>query len=186
LDRALPRGAYTVELLVFRLPSWDSIPARAEPRREAPPVPLTAGPIAVMPTGALPPLDTTPKRPIGARFGGQIELLGVDRLERTADAIDLSLLWRAETRPERDYSVFVHALDSAGKLVAQSDGYPWSGAYPTGAWEPDQPVSDSYHLVLPPNTTGPLRLVAGLYRLDTGERLKAGGADAVEVGRLDS
>jgi hypothetical protein len=47
-------------------------------------------------------------------------------------------------------------------------------------------VSDSYHLALPPNTTGPLRLVAGLYRLDTGERLKAGGADAVEVGRLDS
>lgn len=184
LDPALRPGAYRVELVTFRLPSWDTQPVRLEPGRDGPTGRLFLEPVLIAPAAATPARGATPSRVIAASFGGQIELLGVDRLVRGPDTLELDLLWRAQRAPEHDYSVFVHVLDAGGRLIAQSDGFPWKGANPTTAWEPGQPVPDSYRLPLPVGWGGPLRVIAGLYRLDTGERLPTVGGDSVELARI--
>ena len=85
------------------------------------------------------------------------------------------------------YTAFVHLLDPAGQLVAQSDRPPLDGFYPTDAWLPGYPVRDRYALALPPDLApGTYRLVAGLYDPTTGQRLPVvDGADAVELGALE-
>jgi hypothetical protein len=75
--------------------------------------------------------------------------------------------------------VFVHVVDASGRLVAQGDGPPLGGAYPTSLWEPGELVEDEYVLGA---ASG--RVLIGLYRPDTGERLRTGdGRDAIEIAR---
>jgi hypothetical protein len=68
--------------------------------------------------------------------------------------------------------VFLHLLDAAGKLVAQTDGQPRAGDYPTSAWGAEDVVADPYRLDLPGDLRpGTYRLVTGMYLLQTGARL---------------
>jgi len=69
------------------------------------------------------------------------------------------------------YTVFVHVVGSEG-LIAQDDAQPARGYYPTSQWRPGDRVVDE-HLVELPRPVGPdqARIVVGLYRLDTLERL---------------
>jgi hypothetical protein len=114
-----------------------------------------------------------------ARFDGGIILESARLSARTAD-----LVWRAEARPARDLTVFVHVLDGAGKLVAQHDGEPHDGDYPTGIWDPGERVPDSHPIAPPP---GRYRVIAGMYDATTGQRLRRldGSGDSVELGTLD-
>jgi hypothetical protein len=177
LDPSLPRGAYRVELLPFRLPAWDLTPARVGPEREAAEAPIVTGPVLIAPPDALPPQDVVPRRRLAARFGEQVELIGVDRVEAVAGRLEVDLLWRALRPPDRDYSIFLHLVDADGRLVAQSDGFAWDGAYPTSAWLAGQPLADRRQLPLPGQ--GPYQLRVGLYRLDGGQRLPVAGGDFV-------
>jgi hypothetical protein len=94
------------------------------------------------------------------------------------------LIWRADARPSGDYTVFVHLLDGAGKLVAQDDRPPRDGAYPTSLWEVGERVADEHALAAPP---GRYRVVVGMYDPTTGRRLRRvdGGGDAVEIGTVE-
>ena len=61
-----------------------------------------------------------------------------------------------------------------GELVAQSDGPPRAGTYPTSIWDAGERVVDERVLVLPPDLpAGRYRLLAGLYDPATGTRLPA-------------
>jgi hypothetical protein len=79
-----------------------------------------------------------------------------------------------------DYTVFVHLLDADGRQVAQADGPPQSGQYPTSWWGAGEVVADRHRLPnevianLPP---GSYTLSVGLYNLDTGERLAVWAGD---------
>ena len=180
LDPSLPRGAYRVELLPFKIPAWDLVPARAGPERESAEAPLWIGPVLVAPADALPGSDLAPRRPIGARFGEQVELVGIDRAELSGGQLEVDLVWRALRPLERDYSVFLHLVDGAGQVVAQADGFAWDGAYPTSAWAIGQPLIDRRRVAAP--AAGPHQLRIGLYRLDTGQRLPVSdGGDFVVV-----
>ncbi|MEP7199155.1 MAG: glycosyltransferase family 39 protein, partial [Chloroflexota bacterium] len=104
-----------------------------------------------------------PSLAASANFGDQIELVGYDV---RADAV--TLYWRARQPLMEDYTAFVHILDDAERLVAQADGQPRGGAYPTSYWRAGEIVRDEHPLALPtPNA----KITVGWYRLDTGARL---------------
>lgn len=93
---------------------------------------------------------------------------------------DVTVEWEALKKPRASYTVFVHAIDDAGRLVAQWDGLPRSGSYPTQLWDPGDVVRDTYHLGL---TSAPgLRLEIGMYTQPDVKRLpvRITGSDRVE------
>ncbi|HVA25749.1 MAG TPA: glycosyltransferase family 39 protein [Chloroflexota bacterium] len=120
------------------------------------------GPLVVPP----PPASDANLTPAALNFGGQIELTGY-----RASAGELVLQWQALARPAADYTVFVHALDASGKLVAQADSQPLAGEFPTSTWLPGETVLDRHALALPPGT---YTIQAGLYELATLQRLPGG------------
>jgi hypothetical protein len=125
---------------------------------------LLLGPVVVAP-------QAPAGEPAAAEFGGQLGLLPAT-IQRSGDGLDIHLRWLPSQPVERDYSVFVHVLDKNGRLVAQADGPPADGHWPTQYWLPGVPVDDRQRLTLPPGLLpGQYRVAAGLYRLDTGQRL---------------
>ncbi len=64
---------------------------------------------------------------------------------------------------ETDYTIFVHVHDSGGDLVAQHDGQPEGGQYPTSIWGVGEVVATAHPLSLPPDVSGPYTIYAGLY-----------------------
>ncbi len=121
--------------------------------------------------------------PAGADLGGQVELLGYRLDDADPDRLRGRLYWRAG--PQRiplDYTVFVQALQD-GKVVAQWDNQPREGGYPTSLWAPDEVVEDWFALSLPAQARQGITLVAGMYDLETMERLPVGESNFVELAR---
>jgi hypothetical protein len=102
----------------------------------------------------------------------------------TGDTLPVRLFWETKQPLEDDYVIFVHLLDEAGHLVAQSDTLPRAGAYPTPWWRPGLIIEDAHKLSLPAELpAGRYQLAVGLYRSDNGERLLlVDGGDSVRVG----
>ena len=118
--------------------------------------------------------ELAPSRPSGATFNDQFRLLGYDVPDdtRPGESIRFTLYWEALAPDDRDYTVFVHMLNEAGELVAQADGPPRAGAYPTSIWEDGEQVVDERVLVVPPDTLpGRYSILLGLYDPITGTRL---------------
>jgi hypothetical protein len=108
-----------------------------------------------------------------ANFADQI-LLDDYKIELEApNRLLVSLNWLSLSELEADYTVFVHVLDEAGQIVAQTDQMPRQGTYPTSWWKPQEIIQDHVQVVLPDtvNTSQPLTLSIGLYRADTVARL---------------
>ncbi len=76
--------------------------------------------------------------------------------------------WHARAAMPSDYSLFVHALDARGEIIAQADHSPQSGNYPTSIWDVGEIVRDEFSITLPP---GKFTLMLGWYDLKTGARL---------------
>lgn len=105
--------------------------------------------------------------PAGATFGGAIRLEGY-----VLNSDGVTLQWVCLTPVDRDFTVFVHALDAQGKVTAQSDAQPFH--YPTSLWDPGEVVVDRHVIPAAPNTM----LEVGLYDLASGQRLRlADGSD---------
>ena len=105
-------------------------------------------------------------------MGSTLVLRGY-RVKQLADqkSWQITLYWQAITKPDRDYSVFVHASDRAAiegpdAIVAQADSTaPVYGWYPTSRWSPGEIVRDDYVLTSP--TDRPAKIAAvGLYYQD--------------------
>jgi hypothetical protein len=129
-------------------------------------------------------------RPVDVGLGPAIRLLGFDGPppERVPAGSTLWFAprWRAAAGPERDYTAFVHLLDASGRLVANGDAPPLGGGYPTSLWEPGEEIEDAYQVVVPADLRGPARLLLGLYRPDSGERLPLDrGGDSVVVASFE-
>jgi hypothetical protein len=129
-----------------------------------------------------PPIET----PLSVRFGEGIELLGYDLGAgpvRAGESLPLTLYWRSAQRVTVRYAVFVHLLDTAGRLAAQVDSPPLSGTRPTTGWLPPEILVDPYSLVVPADSaTGDYVLQVGLYDPITGVRLGATGPEGEVLG----
>ena len=128
-----------------------------------------------------PPDDRVPESTADISFGDIIALDGYT-LAPTADGLKVTLFWRAMDSPQADYTFFVHVVDAAGQIVAQSDAQPLDGQYPTSIWSPDEVIVDERTLAVPP---GEYQIYVGWYRWDTLERLPIMSGEAASTdGRL--
>ncbi|MDW7992358.1 MAG: DUF2142 domain-containing protein [Anaerolineae bacterium] len=131
------------------------------------------------------PPTVSPARPLDYRLGDAIRLMGYDLRRQDGETIALVLYWWAERDVGEDYRVFVHLLDAGGNLLAQHDGPPRWGRYPTRAWRKGDVVPDEHILVVPEGTKPPLSLAVGMYRPETMERLPVSGPGGqVSEGRV--
>jgi len=130
---------------------------------------------------------------IDVRFGNLILLseFGLGEIGQDGyDTLSVSLVWRALTNIDSDYTLFIHLLDGKGKLWSQIDSQPIGGTYPTSKWVYDETVIDKVALPLVRDLpSGNYQVVAGWYQFDSMERLPAVGAqsmyDKVELGIIE-
>ncbi len=120
--------------------------------------------------------------PLDTDFAGGVSLAGYS-LDRESGGLLVTLDWRLQPGQflDTDYTVFLHLRDAAGETVAQGDGPPVNGQWPTSLWPPDVTIQDAHTITLPADLPlGTYRLVAGLYDGATGNRLPLeGGGDEV-------
>lgn len=128
---------------------------------------------------SLPPEATIPARP--ARFGNLIALDAYQITDGSSPRI--TFYWRALNPIPGEYTLFVHAVDPIGQVAAQIDSQPWSGQYPTWAWDAGEIVSDSYTLPALPANGGPYQVLVGWYLLATVERLPVYDGDQMPPDR---
>jgi len=101
-------------------------------------------------------------------------------VSRIPRGLRIEIIWAAGETPEGEYHVFAQAHDEEGGVLAQSDGIPAEGQYPTSWWRPGDFVEEIRELALDPATQP--KLIIGLYNPVSGERLKlTSGADFVEI-----
>jgi 4-amino-4-deoxy-L-arabinose transferase-like glycosyltransferase len=115
------------------------------------------------------------------QLGPNLALVGYDL---TAAPAEVTLYWQATGPVPADYTVFIHVLDAAGNKVAQADGQPQAGNYPTSWWSAGEVVADRH--LLPPDAVanlppGAYTLSVGFYDPGTGERLPV-SAQGVPLG----
>ena len=110
---------------------------------------------------------------------------------RAGETAPVTLTWTVQSRPRRDYTVFVHLVDEQGELRGYGDGAPRQGNYPTWWWEVDEVIVDEHGLAIAPGAPpGRYEVVVGLYGADgrvpayddAGARLPG---DAVTCGRVE-
>ncbi|HEU4322663.1 MAG TPA: hypothetical protein VFS21_05895 [Roseiflexaceae bacterium] len=88
------------------------------------------------------------------------------------EALTVTLMWHARGRQNRDWSVFLHLIDSQENILAEDNGPPASGVFPMTQWVAGDWIEDPRRLVLPPDLApGVYTLRAGLWDQNgTGER----------------
>ena len=89
-------------------------------------------PLAVGPSTrefTLPPVQNE----VGATLGADIRLAGFNT-QADADRLTVELVWQAQGAPAADAKVFVHLLDNANAIVAQSDALPAGDGHPAPGW----------------------------------------------------
>ncbi|MEA3308573.1 MAG: glycosyltransferase family 39 protein [Chloroflexota bacterium] len=122
----------------------------------------------------------TPEYATAYRLGANIELLGynIPDVVRSQRPLTLTLYWRTGAPLSADYKVFVHLRDAAGAIIAQHDGQPRGGRYPTTTWRADELIPDTHQLAIPTLAPGQeLQLLVGLYHQETLERLPVSGPE---------
>lgn len=132
-----------------------------------------AGRLAELPSN--PRFDVTRT---ASTFDGGLVLSDYEVLQQPG-AIELLTVWTTGQAVGSDLTVFVHLVDASGTLVAQADGPPRAGFWPTDMWLPGGTVIDVRTVDLPDDLpAGDYRLLAGLYDPLTGARLPAYDAQA--------
>ena len=115
-----------------------------------------------------------PQQQANYRLGEMISLVGYDLPEslRSGAPLAFTLYWQAHGATEQPYTVFAHITDDREELIAQADGQPVEGNYPTDLWSDGEVISDTHTVSLPGDLPdGEYRVSVGLYSVETGQRL---------------
>jgi hypothetical protein len=116
-----------------------------------------------------------PEHPMQVEFEGPVRFLGYSfdaQHTRPGDRLPLVLYWQALANLDTDYTVFVHLRDLHNVTQTSADHQPYDGVVPTTHWRAGAVVKDVVWLDLPADLApGEYRLLVGLYRVDTLERL---------------
>ncbi|HEX9116595.1 MAG TPA: hypothetical protein VGA61_11045 [Anaerolineae bacterium] len=129
---------------------------------------------AVMVRAAPPQADLSGLRPLDGAFTGGIRLVGyaAAAVPGKPDTLEVSLGWRAESRPPADYTAFLHLIDGGGQILAQHDAPPGGPGNPTTRWVPGETIRSVFRLTLPAGLRlADCRLRAGLYEPVSGRQL---------------
>lgn len=87
------------------------------------------------------------------------------------ETITVPLQWQVNQPTTHNYQTFLHLRTLTNELVAQADGPPLDGWYPTSWWTAGELVTDNRRLTIPVDISpGTYNLVAGFYDLTSGER----------------
>ena len=174
----LPSGRYWVVFGRYRRPGVQPVRFVDAAGRDGPDS-LRLGPVVY------PPAVSSPRDLISASaiFGQQIALDGWIARQK-GDVLSVGVLWQSITPPGDDYTVFVHVVGPNGNLVAQNDGEPVDGQYPTSTWEPGDRIFDVHQIDVGDVAPGKYRIVVGLYTLADGRRLSVGTSDADVLGEI--
>jgi len=117
--------------------------------------------------------------PAGLSLGQQVKLLGYDLEPGSLAAggpVRVTLYWQALKEMDTSYTVFVHLLGPDDAIVAQHDGVPAGGSYPTTLWVTGEVVADPHSLDLPAALAAEeYTLEIGMYVAETGTRLSIPG-----------
>lgn len=131
--------------------------------------------VATIPVEARPRSYRLPRisRPLDVRLGDAVALRGYDvsLARQPGGEMALTLYWQAQQRVAGRFKVFVHLVNEAGQIAAQSDAIPAGGEAPTESWLPREVVVDRHSLRLP--GAGRYRLLVGMYDPISGQRLPA-------------
>ena len=132
-------------------------------------------------------VNATPPPPID--FAASIRLEGFELVNpevKEGDPILLLLYWRAQSRINSDYTVFVHLVDQNGNEVAGYEKYPRGGKAPTSTWVPGQRIVDAIVLPLPDNLPADNRyqLEIGMFDASNGQRIEIQGVDSAVADRV--
>ena len=123
-------------------------------------------------------------------FGKTLRLRGYT-LSSTAvnpgETIAVQLYWEVEATAEADYTLFVHLLDSSGKLWAQLDRPTGGVLTPMSTWEPGQAWRDIYPVQLPLELPpGEYTIQVGMYQWPSLDRIPITGVsdDVLPLGQV--
>jgi len=123
------------------------------------------------------PTHITPSHDIASRVGEGIYLRGYTLSHnelRLGTVLTVTLFWEREGPTVESAHVFVHLLDTEGRLAAQHDSPPLLGAYPTDQWDEDILLPDPHPIAINPDTApGTYSIWVGMYRWPSLERLPA-------------
>ncbi len=90
------------------------------------------------------------------------------------ETLTVTLFWMADGPVTNDYTAFLHLKGQGDTLVAQHDGPPLMGAYPTSRWIEGILLPDRHVLTIAPEAApGTYDLLAGMYGRPSLERLPA-------------
>jgi hypothetical protein len=117
------------------------------------------------------------------QIGPAVRLVGSSAvITDTPPLLDLTLYWQAAEPVPADYTAFIHVLDAAGKKIAQGDGPPLNGWYPSSDWAPGQIIADRRQVALPAEVDpAGLRVAVGLYTPADGVRAPVVDAQGIRL-----
>lgn len=85
--------------------------------------------------------------------------------------VELTLMWHALARQNRDWTVFVHLVDEQDRIVAEDNRPPMDGIFPMTQWIAGDWIEDPHPLIIPEDLPpGRYILRVGLYDQNTGRR----------------
>jgi hypothetical protein len=129
------------------------------------------------------PTQPQPVRALAARFGGLIDLAGVDlrkggRLVEAwaprspvvwpGDSLEYTLYWQPLVALQRNYRGLLHLVDREGRPIAKQDQFAGTLFRPSMRWDIFGLQPDRYLLRIPPDTpSGVYWPMVGLYDLKT-------------------
>jgi hypothetical protein len=118
-----------------------------------------------------PPLTPQPLATLGD--GIQLAAASLSPARAAAgDTITVRLRWQTTGDVSGTWSAFVHLGDPAQPPLAQADGEPVNGRYPTHLWDAGEVIDDAVALPLPPDLpAGTYPVQVGMYDRSSGARL---------------
>lgn len=128
---------------------------------------------------------TARPKPVGlmpvAEFEGGLVLRSA-QVWREAAGYRVELIWSAEAPVEDDLHAFIHVRDADEIIIAQADGPLGSALYPLSQWRAGDWVSVAETLTVAHGGV-PARLLVGLYRFPSGDRLRTadGARDEIDL-----
>ncbi len=125
-------------------------------------------------------------QPLSAHLGDSLALRGYTLQTLDDKQWVFTLDVAAFAPPALDYTFFIHLDSATQKALAQADGMPLDGAYPTSLWAAGERVPVTLTVNVPPDLpAGAYTVWLGAYYWPTGERLAVQNTQAqVEENRL--